>query len=143
MYLRFPVHSKSSLFGDNKSVVTSSTTPTSILAKRHHIASFHCVWEAIAAELLVFHWKDGKPNPVDILSKHYKYSTDLQLLKPILFWYGDTAQSKSQLMGSDIIPIKHSSSDPEGQGSNWKSATSSCRVDTLLGSFLGVLAILL
>ena len=127
MYLGVPIHSQSYLFGDNKSVVTSSTIPTSILTKQHHIASFHHVWEAIAAKLLVFHWKDGKTNPADNLSKCWEFPTVWPLLKPILFWLGDTALSKSQLKWSSKIPTKHPSSDPDGQGSNWKSGTSSLR----------------
>ena len=127
MYLGVPVHSKSYLFGHHKSVVISSTIYTSILAKQHHIASFHSVQEAIAAKLLVFHWKNGKTNPADILSKQWEFSTAWPLLKPILFSCGDTALSKSQLKGSDTIPNKHPSSHPDGQGSKWESATSSHR----------------
>ena len=99
MYLGVPVHSKSSLFGDSKSVVTSATIPTSIMAKWHHIASFHHVQEAIAAKLLIFHWKDGKTNPADILSKHWGISTVWPLHKPVLFWHGDSTLSKSQERG--------------------------------------------
>ena len=57
------------MFGDNRSVVTSSTIPNSTISKRHHLASYHRVREAIAAKYISFHWKDGKSNPADILSK--------------------------------------------------------------------------
>ena len=108
-------------------MVTGSTVPISFVAKQHHIASFHHIWEAIAATLLVFYWKDGKTKPADILSKHWEFSTVCPLLKPNLFWHGDMALSRSQLNRCDKIPTKRPSSDPDGQGRNWKSSTSSDR----------------
>ena len=40
-YLGVPIRDKSYMFGDNKSVVTSSTIPNSTISKRHHLASYH------------------------------------------------------------------------------------------------------
>ena len=54
--LEFPSEAR----GDNRSVVTSSTIPNSTISKRHHLASYHRVREAIAAKYISFHWKDGK-----------------------------------------------------------------------------------
>ena len=68
-YLGVPIRDMSYMFGDNRSVVTSSTIPNSTISKRHHLASYHRVREAIAAKFISFHWKDGKSNPADILSK--------------------------------------------------------------------------
>ena len=90
-YLGVPIRDKSYMFGDNKSVVTSSTIPNSTISKRHHLASYHRVREAIAAKFISFHWKDGKSNPADILSKHWEFATVWPMLKPILFWRGETA----------------------------------------------------
>ena len=67
-YLGVPIRDKSYMFGDNRSVVTSPTIPNSTISKRHHLASYHRVREAITAKYISFHWKDGKSN--DILSKH-------------------------------------------------------------------------
>ena len=77
------------LFGDNKSVVTSSTIPQSVLSKRQHILAYHRVREAIAAKILSFIHIDGKGNPADILSKHYDFAEAWPLLQPLLFWMGD------------------------------------------------------
>ena len=44
-YLGVPIKSKAYMFGDNKSVVTSSTVPHSLLSKRHNILSYHRVRE--------------------------------------------------------------------------------------------------
>jgi len=46
-YLEVPIHHKTYLFGDNKTVVDHSTIPHSKLHKRHTILSFHCVREAM------------------------------------------------------------------------------------------------
>ena len=46
-YLGVPIRDKSYMFGDNKSVVTSSTIPNSTISKRHHLASYHRVREAL------------------------------------------------------------------------------------------------
>ena len=51
-YLGVPIKSKAYMFGDNKSVVTSSAVPHSLLSKRHNILSYHRVREAIAGVTL-------------------------------------------------------------------------------------------
>ena len=48
-YLGVPIKSKSYMFGDNRSVVSSATLPHSTLSKRHNILAFHRVREPIAA----------------------------------------------------------------------------------------------
>ena len=45
-YLGVPMKTKSYLFGDNRSVVTSCTLPHSTLGKRHSILAYHRVREA-------------------------------------------------------------------------------------------------
>ena len=89
-YLGVPVRSTSYMFGDNESVVNSSTIPHSKLHKRHTALSFHRVREAIASKFIVFHHLPGKDNPADILSKHWSYSDIWKTLQCILFWPGDT-----------------------------------------------------
>ena len=108
-YLGVPIRDQSYMFGDNRSVVTSSTIPNSTISKRHHLASYHRVREAIAAKFISFHWKNGKNNPADILSKHWEFATVWPLLKPILFWRGETA---TQLKGSDRIPSTTPGAEP-------------------------------
>ena len=74
-YLGAPITTKSYLFGDNRSVVTSATLPHSTLTKRHNILSFHRVREAIAAKLMTFYWIQSAYNLSDILSKHWDHPT--------------------------------------------------------------------
>ena len=95
------------MFGDNKAVVTNATIPTSTLSKRFHHAAYYRVQEAIAAGYLQFHWKDGKSNPVDISSKHWRFATIWPLLQPLLLWRGDTSDLATKTKGSDRISTKH------------------------------------
>ena len=77
------------------SVVTSSTIPHSQLNKRWCALSYHRVREAIAARMYDFWHVPGSENPADILRKHWAYHKVADVLKPILFWRGDTADIPS------------------------------------------------
>ena len=77
------------MFGDNESVINSSTDIYAKLHKRHNILSFHHVREAIASKYVDFIFLNGKENPADILSKHWAHSKVYHLLRPLLFWSGD------------------------------------------------------
>ena len=91
-YLGVPVEGSSYMFGDNETVVNTAATPHSRLHKRHVILSYHRVREAIAAGVTKFFHVKGKTNVADILSKHWDYPSIWPLLKPILFWKGDTGK---------------------------------------------------
>ena len=84
-------------------------TPIDAYSKRHHLISYHRDREVIPAKIISFHWKDGKSNPADILSKHWEFATVWPMLKPILFWRGETA---TQLKGSDRIPSTTPGAEP-------------------------------
>ena len=88
-YLGVPIKSKAYMFGDNKSVVTSSTVPHPLLSKRHNILSYHRVREAIAAKILVlFHWCDSYQNKSDILSKHWEFSKVFHIIRDLFDFQG-------------------------------------------------------
>jgi hypothetical protein len=89
-YLGVPVRTRAYMFGDNESVVNSSSTPHAKLHKRHNALSFHRVREAIAARVIRFVHMNGPDNPADMLSKHWGYQQTWPNLKPLLFWRGDT-----------------------------------------------------
>ncbi len=89
-YLGVPVCEKTYLFGDNKSVVDSSSIPHSKLHKRHTALSYHHVHEAIAAGIICFTHIASGINPADILSKHWGYSQIWPMLQCLLFFPGDT-----------------------------------------------------
>ena len=89
-YLGVPIEECSYLFGDNESVVTSSTIPHSQLRKRHQALSYHFTREAIASGMVRFTHIPSEHNPSDILSKHWGHSQVYPMLKPLLFFQGDT-----------------------------------------------------
>jgi hypothetical protein len=85
-----PIDGPSWMFGDNQSVITSSTIPHSSLNKRHNALSYHRVREAISAEILYFLHIDGKLNPSDVLTKFLAWAKFWPLIQPMLFWKGET-----------------------------------------------------
>ena len=89
-YLGIPVRERTYMFGDNKSVVDSSSKPHAVLHKRHTALSFHRVQEAITSKILKFCHIDGSINPADILSKHWGYPQVWPMLQALMFWEGDT-----------------------------------------------------
>jgi hypothetical protein len=97
-YLGVPIRKEAYMFGDNKSVVDSSSIPHFKLHKRHNALSYHRVREAIAASIIRFYHIDSGENAADMLSKHWGYQQVWPVLQPLLFWSGDTAnaQPKSQ-----------------------------------------------
>jgi hypothetical protein len=85
-----PIDGPSWLLGDNQSVVTSSTIPQSVLAKRHNALSYHRVRAAISTGMMQFCHVSGKENPADVMTKFLPYAVFWPLIKPILFWRGET-----------------------------------------------------
>ena len=69
-YMSVPVEKVIYLFGDNISVVDSSSITRAKLHKRHNALSFHKVQEVIASKILAFIYIQGQINPAGILSKH-------------------------------------------------------------------------
>ena len=69
-YLGVPIKTKSYLFGDNRSVVTSATLLHSKLGKRYNILAYHRVREAIISKILACHWIRSEYNLSYMLSKY-------------------------------------------------------------------------
>jgi hypothetical protein len=90
-----PVEGKAYMFGDNQSVITSSTIPHSSLNKRHNALSYHRVREAIASNVLWFFHISGKDNPSDVLTKFLGFSFFWPLIKPFLFWRGQPSAASA------------------------------------------------
>ena len=88
-YLGGPITTKSFLFGDNRSVVTSAILPRSTLTKRHNILAFHRVREAIAAKLMAFHWIQSAYNLSDMLSQHRDHPTVYPMILKLLITRGN------------------------------------------------------
>jgi len=107
--LGVPIKGKLSMFGDNQSVVTSSTIPHSKLNKWHIALLYHRVREAIAAKVLDFLHIDGKTNPADVLSKHCGHIDAWPHLKWLLFWQG------APPLEGEVIPRKKGSPRSKGK----------------------------
>lgn len=95
-YLGVPIQERAYMFGDNQSVITSSTIPHSSLSKRHNALSYHRVREAIVAKILRFFKIDGKDNPADVLSKHCGHPQMWPHVQPLLFWMGSPLPEKGE-----------------------------------------------
>ena len=90
-YLGVPIRERSVMFGDNESVVKSSTMPHGKLHKRHTALSFHRVREAVAAKIVAYHYMSGKENPADFVSKNWTHSAVYEMaIKPLMFYCGNT-----------------------------------------------------
>ena len=89
-YLGVPIEGPTLVLGDNKSVVDGATIPHRRLNKRHLMLSWHYVREAIATGMYDYVHIPGSINPADILSKHWNYQNVWPMLRPILFWKGNT-----------------------------------------------------
>ena len=53
--------------------------------------------EAVASGMIGFYHIPGEKNPADILSKHWGYQQVWPLLKPLLFWRGETKDIPDQV----------------------------------------------
>ncbi|CAJ1968474.1 unnamed protein product [Cylindrotheca closterium] len=93
-YLGVPIRGQSYMFGDNESVMNSSSLPEAKLHNQDVALSFHRVREAVAANMLSIIHIDSALNPADILSKHWGHQQIWTLLPTLMFWSGDTAEQE-------------------------------------------------
>ena len=88
-----PLDGPSWMFGDNKSVVTSSTAPHSRLSERWSVLLHHHVQEAIAGGWLHFEHIPGTENPADILTEPLLWFALKTFVEPLLMWKGDAVDA--------------------------------------------------
>jgi hypothetical protein len=104
-----PIDGPSWLFGDNQSVITSSTIPTSTLNRRHNALSYHRVRECIAMKIIYYLHVAGINNPSDVLTKFLGYAKLRPLIQPLLFWKGETIIPDNKPITTVINDILNSS----------------------------------
>ena len=86
--LGVPVEGTSALLGDNQSVITSCSLPSSNLKKKHNAIAYHRIREAVAAGVVKLFYINSKYNLADALTKalpgnvHYNLWKSY-LLKPL------------------------------------------------------------
>ena len=91
-YLGKPVGEMDYVWGDNKSMIDSSTVPEAKLHKRHNILSFHYVRSMISRGYINLQYLASGWNFADILMKNWSYqSSYYELIQPIFHHSGNTA----------------------------------------------------
>lgn len=83
------------LFGDDETVVNSSTIPHLTLGKCWNALSYHFVREVIAGGWLSFEHIPRKENRTDMLTKPLGWSVLRQHVEPLLLSKGDTDNAPS------------------------------------------------
>ena len=83
--LGVPVDGPAVLYGDNMSVVLSTTVPSSVLKKKHLALCWHRVREAIAAKIIVYRHVRSEHNLADMLTKPLNGEAFHSLVKGTLF----------------------------------------------------------
>ncbi len=78
------------MFGDKAAVITQSTIPHSQLGRRHNALAYHFTREGVATGMLRMFHIPGTQNPLDCLTKFLGFQEWHPILRPILFWQGDT-----------------------------------------------------
>jgi hypothetical protein len=85
-----PIEGRTFVFGDNMSMIVSTSKPQSVLTKRHNALSYHRVREAVAAGIIWLNHVISANNMADPMSKNLSGQEMWKILKPILFWKGET-----------------------------------------------------
>mgnify|MGYP005847236111 CR=1 FL=1 len=91
-----PIDGPSWLFGDNQSVITSSTIPHSTLSRRWNALSYHRVRDAVSRGFIRFHFLPSRQNPSDILTKALDHDTTWPHVETLLFRKGETLTSSDE-----------------------------------------------
>jgi hypothetical protein len=84
-----PLEGPANVFGDNASVVTNATIPSSTLKKKHNSIAYHRVREAIATKTIRVGWVQTNKNLTDILTKPLPRPRLHALCEKILYLYKD------------------------------------------------------
>ena len=83
-----PVNTATILIGDNQSVQTSGSTPSSSLSKKHLAIAYHKIRESVAAGIMLFAWIESILNIADLLNKPLNGMRHMSLTSYWLFGKG-------------------------------------------------------
>ena len=83
--LGVPVLESSVLLGDNQSVITSCSIPSSNLKKKHNSIAYHRIREAVAAGIVKLRYVKSKWNLADAMTKALAGHVHYDLWKSYLF----------------------------------------------------------
>ena len=92
--LGVPIIGKTIVYGDNQSVITNISIPSSMIKKKHHACAYHFLREAAAAGIVDYFYIKSKDNRADALTKALPPNILYELMKGLLFKNGtkDTEQ---------------------------------------------------
>jgi hypothetical protein len=82
---RIPIDSPANVFGDNKSVISNASVPTSTLKKKHNAIAYHRVREAVAAGIVQITKVHTSENLSDLLTKLLPEAKLKPLIQKILW----------------------------------------------------------
>jgi hypothetical protein len=82
--LGVPIDGPTDLLGDNKSVITNCSIPSSTLKKKHNAIAYHRVREAVAAGVIRLGHIPSQSNIADILTKPLGPQVHYPLMKDFL-----------------------------------------------------------
>ena len=85
-----PLDGPTLLFGDNLGVVQQASFVDADLTKRHVAISYHLVWEAIVAGIILPYWIGTEENLADILTKLLTPTAFIKLCHEIFWKEADT-----------------------------------------------------
>lgn len=85
MMMDVPIKGSAMVFGDNKSVIVSTSLPSSTLKKKHNAVAYHKVRECVACGIADLIHIPGKENIADVLTKALGPNILYDLVKGVLF----------------------------------------------------------
>jgi len=83
-----PFHGPMNVFGDNGSVITNATVPSSTLKKKHNAICYHRVREAVAAKTIRIAYIPTGQNLADMSTKLLGGAKLHEFCKKILYQMG-------------------------------------------------------
>jgi len=83
-----PLDGPANLFGDNSSVITNATVPSSTLTKKHNAICYHRVREAVAAKTVRITYIPTGQNLADMFTKSLNGCKLHEFCKKILYQMG-------------------------------------------------------
>mmetsp|Transcript_28944 Transcript_28944/g.41476 ORF Transcript_28944/g.41476 Transcript_28944/m.41476 type:complete len:88 (-) Transcript_28944:206-469(-) len=83
-----PLDGPANVFGDNGSVITNATVPTSTLKKKHNAICYHRVREAVAAKTVRIAYIPTGSNLADMFTKSLGGCKLHEFCKKILYQMG-------------------------------------------------------
>ena len=92
-YLGVPINDISYVFGDNETMINSSSFPHARLHKRHNILTFHFVRSMISRGFIALNHLRSENNLSDILTKHWSHTSVYNLLNSVYSIIEETQQT--------------------------------------------------